>query len=138
MFKDMKKRQPLSDGETELIKAVWTLDEASVPALVDALNRRRKHDPITRGTVQVLLNRVEAKGWLKRRKEGRGFLYEAAISETEGLAELASQFRTKVFDGSALHLVQSLVNARDLKAEDLDDLRALLDEAAMKLRKEKP
>lgn len=131
----MNERHALSDGETELMKAIWSLREASVPGLVTTLNERRPENPITRGTVQVLLNRVEAKGWLRRRKEGRGFLYEAAISESEGLGELASQFRSKVFDGSALNLVQSLVKAEDLGAEDIDELRALLDQAEGKLKK---
>ncbi len=135
----MTKRQPLSDGETELMKSVWTLVEATVPNLVLALNKRRQEDPITRGTIQVLLNRIEAKGWLNRKKVGRGYVYEASVSEADGLAELASQFRAKVFDGSSLRLVQSLVNTNGLKKEDIAHLRALLDrtEASLKERKGK-
>jgi len=129
----MTKRQPLSDGETALMKSVWALGEATVPDLVTSLNERRQEDPITRGTIQVLLNRVESKGWLKRKKAGRGYVYEATITEGDGLAELASQFRAKVFDGSALNLVQSLVHARDIRQEDIEDMRRLLEEAEQKL-----
>ncbi|MGY8687866.1 MAG: BlaI/MecI/CopY family transcriptional regulator, partial [Verrucomicrobiales bacterium] len=124
----MKKRQPLSASETDLLKVLWKHTEATVPNLVNALNERRKpDDPLTRGTVQVLLNRVEVKGWVSRRKLGRGYLYKPTTSEASGLAEFTQAFRSKVFDGSALQLVQSLVKTQDLQREELDELRSLLD-----------
>ena len=104
-----------------------------MPDLVKALNQRRAKDPITRGTIQVLLNRVEVKGWVDRRKEGRGFVYMPTTSEAAGMAELAGRFRERVFDGSALSLVQALVKTHELNVKDIAELRSLLDEAEQKL-----
>lgn len=118
------------------MKSLWALEEATVPDLVVALNERRGHDPVTRGTIQVLLNRMEAKAWVKRRKYGRAFLYRARVSEAEGLAEMTGQFREKVFDGSSVGLVQALVRQGELDAETLEGLRQLIDETEAQLRKE--
>ncbi len=118
------------------MKALWELGEATVPILVHHLNLQREREPITRGTVQVLLNRIESKGWVERRKEGRAFVYVPVTSAEEGLAELTGAFQSKVFDGSALSLVQALVKSSPLKRDDIEELRTLLDEAESKLEKE--
>ncbi|MEM7385227.1 MAG: BlaI/MecI/CopY family transcriptional regulator [Verrucomicrobiota bacterium] len=129
----MTARQALSDRETDLIKSLWKLGDGTVPALVEALNEDSEN-PITRGTIQVLLNRMETKRWVKRHKVGRSYVYKATVSEERGLAELTGAFHDKVFDGSALELVQALVRANRMTPPDIEELRALLDETEKKLK----
>ncbi len=127
-----KPREKLSAAELDVLKAIWKLPEATVPALVDELNARRSGEPLTRGTIQVLLTRLEEKGWVDREKAGRAFLYAARVPEDEGLAELTADFREKVFDGSSLALVQCLVRGGLAKSE-VAELRRMLDEAERSL-----
>ena len=130
---DVPKRASLTKSEKDLVKALWKLGEGTVPQLVSELNSQKGREPITRGTVQVLLNRIEAKGWVERKKSGRAYLYRATTEEHGGLAEWAGEFQTKFFDGSALQLVQSLVHSKKLNRSEIDELRGLLDEAEKKL-----
>jgi len=114
---------------------VWALGEAKVATLVAQLNAKRPDSPIQRGTVHVLLGRLEEKGWIKREKDGRSYIYSATVDEQQGLAEIANEFRDQVFDGSPVTLVQCLVDSRGLKKRDIEQLRSLLDDAERKLKK---
>ena len=83
-----------------------------------------------------MLSRLEEKGWLTRRKEGRGFVYAPSVAEEQGLAELAGDFQKKVFGGSPLALVQCLVRNKELRLEEINELRRLLDDAEHQLNGE--
>ena len=68
----MSKRPPISRGELEVARAVWGLGEATVGQVYDALAERKDIDY---STVQTYLRRLEAKGYLKTRRQGRNKLY---------------------------------------------------------------
>ena len=125
----------MSALETDVLREVWSLGAARIAELVEQLNSKRPESPIQRGTVHVLLRRLEEKGWIEREKEGRSFIYTATISEQRGIAEIASEFGEQVFDGSPVALVQSLVDSRGLKKRDIEQLRSLLDDAENKLKR---
>ncbi len=129
-----KPRQKLSALETDLMRALWRRERATVVELVAILNESRPDSPLQRGTVHVLLGRLEEKGWITREKEGRAYLYRPTISEQEGMGEIADVFGEQVFGGSPVALVQCLVNGEGLKQKEIEQLRAILDEADAALR----
>ena len=132
-----KKRERLSGMETELLKLLWDEEPVSVSALTKCYNASRSDSPIKRGTVHVVLGRLEEKGWVKRREEGRGFLYVATVAREKGLAQLVGDFQKKLFGGSPLGLVQCLVKGQGLKRSEIDQMRAMLDRAEVALESEK-
>jgi predicted transcriptional regulator len=68
------------------MKAVWHANApVSVRAIVSALNAERA-EPCAYTTVMTVMARLAEKGMLSRRKEGRGYLYEATASDAAGLA----------------------------------------------------
>ena len=119
------------------MKAVWRTDPATVPAILDAVNAQRDGEALTRGTIHVLLTRLEEKGWLEREKDGRGFVYRGTVDEVAGLAEVAGEFRETVFDGSSLALVQCLARGGKIKPKEVASLRLLLDELEAKQTRSK-
>ena len=121
--------QRLSPTEVDVMRQLWTLAPVCVPDLLEALNGRRSGEPVQRGTLHVLLGRLEEKGWVQREKEGRGFLYRSTVSEDEGRLRLASEFNERVFDGSPTELVQTLVRGKGLNRSEIAGLRELLDQA---------
>ena len=64
-----KKLRAMSPSETKILRLVWQLEEATVQQIADRLPPDRK---VTYNTVQTLLSRLERKGYLKHRTEGRG------------------------------------------------------------------
>jgi predicted transcriptional regulator len=72
--------------EAAVMDAVWGAGEPiTVRAVVDGLNSRRD-EPLAYTTVMTVMGRLAEKGVLRRRKQGRGFLYEASAPDAAGLA----------------------------------------------------
>ena len=68
------------------MKIVWQADEAiTVRELLERLNRGRK-PALAYTTVMTVMSRLADKGALSRRRQGRGYVYEAAVSDTAGIA----------------------------------------------------
>jgi predicted transcriptional regulator len=74
----------LGNLESELMERVWHHGELSVRDLHAELAPRLAYT-----TVMTTMDRLYKKGMLKRRKEGKAFLYVAALSEQEYQEQLA-------------------------------------------------
>ena len=76
----MTKRQmrAMSPAETEILRLTWHLGEATVQQICDQLPPKRK---IGYKTVQTLLGRLENKGYLKHRTEGKAYVFFPAVSD---------------------------------------------------------
>ncbi len=120
------KLQALSPSEREVLKVLWDEGPGTVRAINAALKRGGRRWVYT--TVQTLLNRLQAKGYVTCDKSGFAHVFHAAVArETiveQGLADLADQF----CDGTAVPLVLALVQGHRFSTEDIDRFRKLLDE----------
>lgn len=105
---------------------VW---ERSPVTVREVHERLRERKPVAYTTVMTLMNILEGKGRLRRRKEGRAFVYEPTQPKSEVLSGLVSDFLERVFAGSARSLLVSLVRDRKLGAPDLEEIRRLVKEA---------
>ncbi|HEV2059097.1 MAG TPA: BlaI/MecI/CopY family transcriptional regulator [Solirubrobacteraceae bacterium] len=108
--------------EAEVMRGVWGSDgPVSVRDLVEHLNRQRSQ-PLAYTTVMTVMSRLAAKGVLSRRREGRGYLYEATVDDA---AAIAVRNVMRDFGGAAMaHFVDEA--RADPKA--LRRLSRLLDE----------
>jgi predicted transcriptional regulator len=80
----------LHELEAEVMNEVWQhQDEASVRAVMDALNARAKK-PRAYTTYMTIMARLHSKGLLTRRREGRTDYYRPAYSREE-YADLRAQ-----------------------------------------------
>jgi len=71
------------------MEVVWDLGEASVRTVMDELNRRAsKQRKYT--TVMTILARLDSKGLLTRRREGRSDFYKPLLSHDEYRATRAA------------------------------------------------
>lgn len=127
----MPKRPPLAKSELELARVVWRLGEASVRQVLDALPRERGLDF---ATVQTYLRRLEAKGYLRVRQQGRANVYSSKVAPDRVVSEVVRDFLDRVFDGEALPLVEQLISDRGLSDEEIERLQRTLDE----LKERKP
>jgi predicted transcriptional regulator len=72
--------------EAAVMDAVWCAGKpVTVRAVVDGLNSQRD-EPLAYTTVMTVMGRLAEKSVLRRRKEGRRFLYEASAPDAAGLA----------------------------------------------------
>jgi predicted transcriptional regulator len=82
---------PLHELEAEVMEGVWSSgrDEVTVREMMDALNRRTK-SPRAYTTYMTIMRRLDAKGLLTRRREGKTDIYRPVHSR-EQYADLRAQ-----------------------------------------------
>jgi predicted transcriptional regulator len=120
----MSKRPALAKSELEVARIVWQLGEASVRQVLDALPPERTLDF---KTVQTYLRRLDAKGYLRTRREGRAKVYLPRVRPDQVVREVIDDLVHRLFGGEALPLFQHLIQDRGLTDGEIGQLRAMLD-----------
>jgi predicted transcriptional regulator len=83
--------------EVECLKALWELGEANVKDVRRVLANNRQ---LAYTTVMTVLDRLERRGCVRRRKMGRSFVYTPVLTR-ESLVQLAlKEFLDSFFEGS--------------------------------------
>lgn len=115
--------EQLGTLETEVMERIWKHGEVAVRDLHEALSGRLAYT-----TIMTTLDRLYKKGLLNRRKEGKAFFYQAALSEREYHEQVAQHLLGMALKGAgASQVVLSrfvdAVTEADLKMlEQLDEL----------------
>jgi len=115
----MKPRATLAPQELEIMKVVWARRSATVRDVYEELRGRRR---VAYTTVMTMMNILERKGHLKKRAEGRSFVYQPARPKRQVVKAMVREFLDRVFGGSAEPLLMQLVQDRRLTERDLADL----------------
>ena len=122
----MKKSEgKLTDAELEIMHVVWELQGATVRQVHEFLNQQR---PLAYTTVMTMMNILEEKGHLTRRKEGRAYRYEPVRPKSQVISGMVDEFVRRVFEGSATPLVVSLVKDKKISKKDLDEIARMIRE----------
>lgn len=120
----MTERQMLSKGELEVARVLWELKRATVREVHEAMPVRRKMDF---ATVQTYLRRLEKKGYLNGRLEGRTRVYSAKIKPRTVIRETVDDLVERLFAGDTMPLMQHLIEERGITSDDLETLKSMLD-----------
>lgn len=113
----------LSELQLSLMRVLWARGEASTADVVDALRDERD---LAHTTVATLLTRLEKRGLLSSRREGRALLYRPLVSEAEVQRSMVGHLVNRLFAGRTSALLSHLLDARGVDAQELAELQALL------------
>ncbi len=119
----MSPRAAISKGELEVARVVWRLGEATVGSTFEAFPKRGRPDYTT---VQTYLRRLETKGYLRTRREGRNKIYTARVRPSTVIGETVDDLMNRLFDGQPLALMHHLIHDRGISAEESQKLREML------------
>jgi predicted transcriptional regulator len=120
----MPKRAAMSRGELDVARAVWQLGEATVGQVFDRLAAQ---SDIDYATVQTYLRRLEAKGYLRTRRDGRNKVYCPRVGAGQVVRETVDDLVARLFDGNPLALWQHLIQERGITAEETNELRKMIE-----------
>lgn len=118
----------LTPIQYEIMDAVWR-QETSGATVGEIWQTIADQRDVARTTVLNLVDRLEKRGWLKRRKRRGVYRYTATVAREEATALIASEFVDNFFGGSATNLVLSLLGSERLDAADVERLRRLIQSA---------
>src|SRR5262249_56514942 len=113
----------LGDLQLRIMKALWERTEASVADVLEALGPGAD---LAYTTVATMLRKMEARGLVTHRSEGRRFLYRAAVTPDAVTRSMADDILERLFEGRLSDLLSHLLSTREVSREDLADLERLI------------
>ena len=120
------KEQILPEAEMEVLAVLHARGEADARQVREALAAFR---PMSHASVLTLLGRLEAKELVTRRKGevGKAFVYAAAKSPKPMYRSLLRRVVRRIFSNDPAQLVASLFDARPPSADELRQIRELVE-----------
>ncbi len=123
--------RPASKHPTELelaiLKILWRDGASSVRQVRDALVEFRD---LAYTSVMTILGIMTRKGYVRRNKSGGSFVYKAVLTEGAAGRGMLRDIVDRVFDGSAVAVMQHLIETGDLDADELAQVRQLINRKA--------
>ncbi len=116
-------------AELEILGVLWEKKKATVREVFAEINDRRE---TTYTTVLKLMQIMQAKGLVTRDEKDKAHVYRARSSQKETQTRLVGSLLEKAFRGSALSLVQNVLEAKSATKEELEAIRKMIDEAEAK------
>ena len=109
--------------ELEILKVVWQIEPATVRQVRDALAVVRD---LAYTTVMTVMSIMAGKGYLKRQKDGRSYVYEAVYREQKTSRNILQDVIDRVFGGSTTAVMQHLLETSGIDDEELKQIRLLI------------
>lgn len=120
----MEQNISISESEWQVMKVIW--DEP--PKTLQDILTKLKHTEWSITTIQTYLARLVKKGALITERQGKGYLYSPAVSESECQIAESKTFLSRVYDGSLSRMVLGFVKSGNLSDDELQALKQLIEE----------
>lgn len=114
----------LSGLQLGVLRALWSAGEATVQGVRDSLADER---PLAPTTVATLLKRLEARGLVTHRREGRQFVYRATETARDVESSMVAGLVRDLFGGRTEDLFAHLVTSGDVTEDQLEQVRRMIE-----------
>ena len=122
----------LTAPQLEIMRVLWERTEATVVEIHQALRAER---PLAATTIATLLSRLEKRGLVAYRTEGRQYVYRAVLQEQDARENALVEVTKGLFAGDVATMVSQLLSSHELRPGDLVKVRALIEAKEQELRK---
>jgi BlaI family transcriptional regulator, penicillinase repressor len=113
----------LGDLQLKIMQVLWAHDEATVADVHAELARERD---LAYTTIATMLRKMEARGLVKHRLDGRSFVYRAAVGAEAVSRGMADHLVDRLFEGSLSDMVHHLLTTREVSHEELSKLEQMI------------
>ncbi len=120
-----RRPQDVTEAELQVLRVLWDEGAAPIRVLADRVYPRGGASEYA--TVQKLLERLEAKGHVSHRSDGRLNVYTARVGREDLVARRLRETAEQLCDGSLTPLLTHLLSAGRLSPEELRELRRMVD-----------
>ena len=110
-------------GELEVLQILWEHGPQTVREVLQHISGKKAYT-----TVMSLLNVMDEKKLVTRKPDGRAFRYTAKLQPEKTEGKILGSVLRRVFDGSSSALVARLLEQSKPTAEELDEIRELIDQ----------
>ena len=126
--------QDVTDTELAILEILWDRGPCTRRQITDVLYPRG--GPAQYATVQKLLERLEGKGFVTAGNRGQGVLvFSVSVERDELISRKLQDMAEKLCGGSITPLLMNLVRSQSLTSRQLDELRAVIEEARRQMKR---
>lgn len=118
-------KQPTS-SELEILNVLWKKKSATVREVHEVINSTK---PIAYTTILKLMQIMTDKGLVTRNEEEKAHLYQAAVAQDETQKGLVSDLVERVFQGSAMLLMQHILENKTASPAEIEEIRRMIEKA---------
>lgn len=124
--------EKLTPAEWEIMEAIWKLGGA--PSVRDVLDHAFPDGQKAYTTVQTVMNILEKKGLLKRKKMGLVNFYKPTKLREQMIDSELSSLVSRMFQGSIPAFANYLIKSDNITLEEIEKIKALLDAKEAELK----
>jgi BlaI family transcriptional regulator, penicillinase repressor len=126
----MAKKQHLAKLQLAIMHVLWERREATVSEVRDALAPSRS---LAYTTVGTMLTKLEAKGQVTHRSEGRVNVYRPLVRQDQVCRSMVTDLADRLFNGDITQMVCHLLDGSEITQESLAELKRMIREKEKEL-----
>ena len=125
----MTRTSSLGELQLAILRVLWASGEATASDVHAALHAERGLAPTT---IATMLKKMENRGLVTHREDGRRFIYRPAVTEEAVTRSMVSDLTDRLFGGKASELMGHLLAEHDIDRVELAELNRLISQAERK------
>ena len=115
----------LGDLQLRIMQVLWDRGESTVTQVLERLSGGAS---LAYTTVATMLRKMESRGLVQHRAEGRSFLYRAKLAAQAVTRSMSDHLVDRLFEGSLTEVVSHLLTTREVSREELSQLERVIAE----------
>ena len=120
----------ITPNEWHIMELLWQ----SPLTLMELVRQLGQTEGWAKSTVATMVRRMESKGLIRYKENGRTKTFCAAVEKEEVIATETSSLLHRAYDGSISLLVSTMAKRNDLTRADIDELYAILQKAEEEMK----
>lgn len=122
----MGRAHHLGELQHRIMRVLWDAREATVSEVHARLGAEAAEDERALTTIATMLSKMERKGVVGHRVEGRQFVYRPLVSERDVARTMVADLVDQLFEGSASAMISHLLTEQEIDAAELDRLTRMI------------
>lgn len=114
----------ITKAQEDILKALWKINEGAVSDILDILPEPKP----AYNTVATVIKVLEKKGYVTHKTYGKTNVYFAAVQKKDYAQHVVKDTLKGFFNGSINQMVSSFVKNKDVSLNELEELKALLEQ----------
>lgn len=108
----------LTRAEEEIMQVLWSLGQAFVKDIVDAMPDVKPHY----NTISTIIKILEEKGFVAHESFGKSNRYYPVVKKEDYTKKSMTQFVSKYFEGSFANMLSFFAKEKDISVAQLENL----------------
>lgn len=123
--------------ELQILKILWRTSKPELPLPVRDVRAKLAESgrELAHTTVITTLNTMVEKKFLKRTKHKNAFRFAPRVSEKDVHGSAINDVLTRVFDGSAEHLMLALLDSNKISSVEIAEIKKLINKRSKEMKK---